>query len=163
MPNWCDNKISVKHENPEMIQRFDKAFKEGRLLEEFVPFPNGTWDYDWCVENWGTKWDINGGEFQIDENDPTSGSGYFDSAWAPPVEAMDKMTELGFVIELYYYEGGVGYVGKYTSEEGDRPYELDFSDPEWRENLSEDIIEEFVLEEEYQNWLEWNKESEDEP
>jgi hypothetical protein len=162
MPNWCENRISLIHDDPEMINRAEKAFKEGRFLEEFIPFPDGKWEYDWCVENWGTKWDVRG-EFEITESEPSGGSGFFDSAWGPPIEAMRKLTELGFDVVLYYYESGVGFVGKYSSDDDDESYNVDFSDENWADNVDEELIEEFDLKTEYENWLEYYKEEEDEP
>ena len=45
--------------------------------------------YDWRVTNWGTKWDISDeGLEYVDNGDGTSViQGWFDSAWAPPIEA----------------------------------------------------------------------------
>ena len=39
MPNWCDNNLFLKHDNPEMIQRAEDAFNKGRLMTEFLPCP----------------------------------------------------------------------------------------------------------------------------
>ena len=86
MPNWCNNYLTLEHEDPAMISRARNAFREGKFLEEFVPFPNGEWNYDWCVEHWGTKWDV-GDEFYEDDTDPKYFDASFDSAWAPPVAA----------------------------------------------------------------------------
>ena len=49
--------------------------------------------YDWCVSNWGTKWDIgaDGYEVAIEDGRLTLS---FDSAWAPPLGAYEKLTEL---------------------------------------------------------------------
>lgn len=188
MPNWCDNWIEVTHKDPAMMQRFKKAFDEGKLLQEFVPCPEELFEetpvgdnwqerraekeninlekfgysdwYGWCVENWGTKWDISEGEFDYDP-ETNSGTGYFNSAWSPPTEAMDKMTDLGFDITLRYYEPGVAFVGEYTSEGGDECYSYDFDDEDWRDNIPEGLIEHFNLEEEYSSWVECNAEDQE--
>jgi hypothetical protein len=39
----------------------------------------------------------------------------FDSAWSPPIEAYNKLMELGFEIEAFYYEPGMQYVGKWLN------------------------------------------------
>ena len=66
--------------------------------------------YDWCVDNWGTKWDI---EAQLIGDE----SGYlmysFSSAWSPPIAWLKKTAkdhpELQF--RLKYEELGVGFMG----------------------------------------------------
>jgi Ferredoxin-like domain in Api92-like protein len=39
MPNWCNNTLVIKHQDPAMITRAMKAFVEGKFLNEFVPIP----------------------------------------------------------------------------------------------------------------------------
>ena len=52
-----------------LIQMRDAALMEDEQLLEFLcPFTKETdyaWEHDWCVENWGTKWDIF--DVEIDE------------------------------------------------------------------------------------------------
>jgi hypothetical protein len=38
---------------------------------------------------------------------------FFDTAWAPPVNAYEKLVEMGFGVEAMYYEGGMGYAGSF--------------------------------------------------
>ena len=39
MPNWCDNTVEIYHKDPAMLERVRKGFKEGKLLNEFLPVP----------------------------------------------------------------------------------------------------------------------------
>jgi hypothetical protein len=39
MPNWCNNVVELAHEDPAMLERARVAFKDGRLLDEFIPVP----------------------------------------------------------------------------------------------------------------------------
>ena len=39
MPNWCNNTVEIYHEDPAMLERVRVAFKDGRLLDEFIPVP----------------------------------------------------------------------------------------------------------------------------
>ena len=69
MPNWCENELEVKGEKKD-ISKFKKVLdlekqdsednKIENLLKSFVPIPSDEDDnwYSWCVDNWGTKWDV---------------------------------------------------------------------------------------------------------
>jgi hypothetical protein len=82
-----------------------------------------TW-YDYCVNEWGTKWDVGGNDYNEPQQDsPTKITMSFDSAWAPPCAAMDKLMDLGFSVRLYYYEPGMCFAGIYD-ENGDDYYDL---------------------------------------
>ena len=76
-----------------------------------------TW-YDFCVNEWGTKWDV-GGDGCFDpadlEEGATSTTICFDSAWAPPVGAYDALAELGFEVRAMYYEPGMAYCGTWDN------------------------------------------------
>ena len=154
MPNWCNNNLTLTHEDPAMILRAKEALDRGEFLNEFIPVPAdlqitsgylgsgdeqkelerktaenrekygyGNW-YDYCVGEWGTKWDV-GGDGQTDIHpDGKMLHTTFDSAWAPPVNAYDKLTELGFGVNAMYYESGMAYAGIY-SENGDEEYNLE--------------------------------------
>lgn len=120
MPNWCLNNITVEHEDSSMVDRFEKAYNEGQTCEEFLPVPknaDGT-VFDglglWCVNNWGTKWDIGA---KLDEHGVRATrvgnqvSASFDSAWAPPIGLYDKLFELGYNVKATYWEPGMAYCG----------------------------------------------------
>ena len=118
MPNWCSNTVRIEHEDPAEITRAVEAFKRGEFFQTMVPNPNQEWNYDWSVENWGTKWDVGG------ENDPniesdTAASFYFDSAWAPPCAAYDSMVDQGFRVYGMYYESGMAFAGIYDNGDDD--------------------------------------------
>jgi hypothetical protein len=80
--------------------------------------------YDYCVNEWGTKWDVGGDDYNAPQQDsPNKITMSFDSAWAPPTAAMDKFMDLGFSVRLYYYEPGMCFAGIYD-ENGDDYYDL---------------------------------------
>jgi hypothetical protein len=163
MPNWCNNNLTLEHDDPAMIQRAYDALERGEFLQEFIPVPQelkdtvsgsfgdderqalleaqtqsnidkfgyGNW-YDYCVNEWGTKWDC--GEQGASDIHPDGRILHtaFDTAWAPPVAAYEKLEALGFRVNAMYYEPGMGYAGSY--EDGyDNTIEL--------EGLSADDIE----------------------
>ena len=39
MPNWCMNKLTVEHEDPKQIDRFEKAYRDDWVIETFYPTP----------------------------------------------------------------------------------------------------------------------------
>ena len=87
MPNWCTNTLTIRGD-VETLSQLKPVLEAGEGLLEAIK-PIGEWEYGNAVEAWGTKWDISteGLEF-IDHGDGTAEiSGYFDSAWAPPLEA----------------------------------------------------------------------------
>lgn len=179
MPNWCNNTLEITHEDPAMIERVRKAFKDGRLLDEFVPVPKelhivagrvgdetdpkqieleaqeksnlekfgySNW-YDFCVNEWGTKWDVGGDDYNTPQDIPNGLVMSFDSAWAPPVAAMEKFQDLGFSVRLYYYESGMCFAGIYD-ENGDDYYELNnMNSAEVAETLPPALDEMFCISE----------------
>jgi hypothetical protein len=140
MPNWCDNNITITGPNSviDKIEKITDEKSEDGLLQFMYPMPkelsdttaDGSKDkammkkhgysnwYDWAVENWSTKWDVN--EFygvdrqhlndSLDESTITFG---FSSAWAPPIGAYENyINENSNVsIRASYYEPGCDFMG----------------------------------------------------
>lgn len=189
MPNWCNNTVTFRHEDPEMIRRVVDGYAAEGLFKEFHPIPDKlintiagfvehddprqaeharqeqdnlaefghrNW-YDWAVANWGTKWDVTqeGQDGPTMADDGLSVSMLFDSAWAPPVEFYQHMTEqLGFVVEAYYYEPGMAFCGKYTSEDGDACYQINGNSQWVQDNIPSDINEAMCIAENMEIWEE---------
>ena len=91
MPNHCYNRLTITSDNHGLlIQMRDAALMEdGQLLEFLCPFTEEIdyqYDYDWCVKNWGTKWDIFDVEAVSLIDDTLELN--FCTAWSPPVEAL---------------------------------------------------------------------------
>jgi Ferredoxin-like domain in Api92-like protein len=70
--------------------------------------------YDWCVHNWGTKW----GAYDVDQL--TDERLTFDTAWSPPVPAIQHISRLFPRSEfiLAFAEGGSAFYGKATFRNG---------------------------------------------
>ena len=188
MPNWCSNTLTLTHADPAMISRAKDAFKDGRLLDEFIPVPAdlketvagsfgdaekqaaleakseanreqhgyANW-YDFCVNEWGTKWDV-GGEGDFADDGDNSVTFYFDSAWAPPTKAYERLEEQGFAVSAMYYEPGMAFAGRY--EDGcDDYYEYgDMSADDVENMLPNDIDEYFGISEGIRDWAESEEE-----
>ena len=156
MPNWCDNTLEVSHEDPAMVKRLTDAFAAGRLCEEFIPSPNGEWNWDFSVDKWGTKWDV-GGDGGYCEADTNSASMSFQSAWSPPTGLYPVLEQLGFTVRAMYYEPGMGFAGIY--EDGsDETYDLDGTSDEVKEQIPAELDEAFCITENMAQWEEENEE-----
>lgn len=117
----------------------------------------GNW-YDYCVNEWGTKWDVGGDDGSCDQDGPNNLTMGFDSAWAPPTAAMEKFVELGFKVTLYYYESGMCFAGVW--EDGiDDFYELgNMSAEEVANTIPSELDIRFCISESMAEWEEDNKE-----
>jgi len=179
MPNWCGNTLTISHEDPAMIRRAKDAFAESRFLNEFIPVPACLKDttspnrdnaeelraqcgyadwYDFCVNEWGTKWDVGDGQ-GIQTWDDHELIVYFDSAWAPPVAAYEKLLDLGFTVYATYYEPGCAFAGIF--EDGvDDHYDLSEMDSgDVQQQLPPELDDAFGISE---SMAEYEAENEDE-
>ena len=121
MPNWCMNKLTVEHADSSMVDRFEDAYNAGTVCNKFIPVPEDIGDGWWgfCVNNWGTKWDI-GADIGTDKEERyglkatrvgNQVSCSFDSAWSPPLGLYEKLVELGYKVEASYFEPGMSFCG----------------------------------------------------
>jgi hypothetical protein len=150
MPNWCFNWASIRHEDVDKIKQVESAMAENNLFETFAPI--GEWDHYKAIEKWGTKWDVNSAYVKSVSSDNRSLDVSFDTAWEPPTEFYEKLTEQGFVVDATYHEPGMCFAGHYTSENGDNSYDYDFSDKNWRDDIDDvDVVN--LLEAEYESYL----------
>lgn len=142
MPNWCDNGLTLSHQNKEKIDALEACLKDdqgGEVFYHLRPRPDSeeeNW-YDWNCQNWGTKWDLNTIDWERQDDNTIWIS--FETAWSPPIALYDYLTEQGWEIEAYYHESGCAYCGKYTTEDGDEYFEYDFRDRASIEALPQDI------------------------
>ncbi len=134
MPNWCMNALEIKGD-AELIREWiiDTNFDFMKIL----PPPNDEWDYEWCSNNWGTKWspDVRA-MFDLDFEDWDGEDGIsfgFDTAWCPPNGILEKLEEVGLYVKCYSLEEGCGY--GYVWEGGET------QDFDYRERLDSWIIE----------------------
>lgn len=175
MPNWCENKMTIRHTDPSMIKRAKDAWMDHRFLRDFIPIPQelfivsgrvgddddpdqvllvaqqaanqtkyGYQDwYMYCVNEWGTKWDIGYNEGEDNKPYDESETGFtvrYNSAWSPPEAACFKLVAMGFDITNYYYEPGMGFCGVF--EDGDdSTYNINEAPPDLKEMFGIDILE----------------------
>jgi hypothetical protein len=182
MPNWCQNVLTLTHTDAYELEKAVEAFKQAELLSYFAPVPKdlqivsqpGTQDaelqavydanqekygystwYNWCVGNWGTKWDVGSDDGSFEFSDPVDGihsvTFHFDSAWAPPTGAYAIMEDKGFDVLGYYYEGGMQFAGIY--QDGNDDYYQNWGDSQGAEDeLPTELNEMFAISENQEMW-----------
>lgn len=171
MPNWCTNNATFENDNPEMIRRLVEGFNKGELFSTFLPCPKelsegvapadesatktniekhgfADW-YQWCLNNWGTKWDVGNEDVEVEPSDDgRSVRLFFDSAWSPPLAFYQAMEErFGFKIAASYFEPGMAFVGEYVDGD-EETYEID---PENLDEIPENLRAEFDIDMWYDN------------
>jgi hypothetical protein len=112
-----------------------------------------TW-YEFCVNEWGTKWDVEAIETVELEGDVDHITFGFDSAWSPPTGAMAYLVDQGFTVKLYYYEPGMAFAGVWENGDDDY-YELgSMSSTEVIDVLPADLDDMFGISETIANYEE---------
>lgn len=176
MPNWCNNTVRLVHEDPKMIRRARAALEKGTFFNEFVPVPKGlsesiassatdeeltksniekygyaSW-YDFCVNEWGTKWDTECHSVDTDPEYPDTLDAVFDTAWAPPIAFYEKLERMGFQVEAKYYEPGMCYAGMYADGTDDY-YDLGgLSASDVEQSIPEELDAEFGISDSMYEW-----------
>ena len=75
--------------------------------------------YDWCIKNWGTKWDRSEYEVVSDEWKDGSIEVLFSTAWSPPAEILKLIsTKYGVKIIDHYEEEGYNSAGHIEFKNG---------------------------------------------
>lgn len=145
MPNWCWNNLEVmctKEHVAELQDFVEKSTKTTKSKEEFsfegiLPCGDRKNWYDWCCENWGTKWDAC--EPHVNESEPQCFSVAFDTAWSPPIawiqNIMDKYPNLEFSLE--YDEPGMCFGGHLIANSSSGRFE----DNHWETSSASDCCE----------------------
>ena len=116
--------------------------------------------YDYCVNEWGTKWDVGGDGYEA-QDIPSGLMLTFESAWAPPVAAYDKLEAQGFRIRAMYYEPGMGFAGVYEDGHDDYYEYGGMNSAAIAEELPAELDEAFGISEDVAQWEEENKEEAD--
>ena len=154
MPNYCDNGLLVKG-SPNEIHRFyrfaqgfgcfwggeeqktdinyHKFFDFSQFIkptEEELKKGYSEYGYDWCCDNWGTKWNSFDLDYHYEEGDDEIAYS-FNTAWSPmSTKLLNRMEELfpSLKFEYTFIESGCEFYGKWDDETKDR---VIFDFPEW--------------------------------
>lgn len=156
MPNWCNNVAYIRHEDPAKLEaiktELDKG-QESQFFNSLVPNPAGEWNYDWSVENWGTKWDASVHEYWIED-----GHLYvnFDTAWSPPTSFYEKLFEMEYSVKGFYHECGMCFAGIWEDSVDDYYEYNSMSADEIAETLPTELDEMFAISMSQREWEEEN-------
>ncbi len=152
MPNWCNNNLELTG-NLKELKEIQKSIKAGDFFNSILPIPTELADtqspardetqeqkdknkalkeklgcdnwYDWRVNNWGTKWDIDADSFHQNEIvKVTDNTGKlilaFDTAWSPPEGIYNAIVDQEILgVNAYYYEPGCDFAGHYYNGHDD--------------------------------------------
>ena len=147
---FCDHVIPVPQELKETMSGFygdeeKQKELERKTAENVKKYGAGNW-YDFCVNRWGTKWDVDC-QGQVDLHpDGTMVTASFDSAWAPPVGVYEALVEQGYTVKAYYYESGMCFAGIWDN--GDDECYQDWGDSRGaKDTLPEELDEFFAISE----------------
>lgn len=130
MPNHITNRIKLIGE-PSEVKRVMEAVKVdntglGSLdFEKIIPMPADVDDsYNWCISNWGTKWNSYG--YESIENPDDSDTISFLTAWSAPHPVLEKLTAMfpSVTIEHEWADEDIGYnCGRRIYYDGERTEE----------------------------------------
>lgn len=132
MPNWCSNYLQIRG-NEEDINKFKEENKptneSGALsFNNSVPLPETEKDnwYMWCIEYWGTKWDVNTDSELLDGDQDTVLDYSFDTAWAPPVAWLKAVYKKypTLMFHMAWVEDAMCFSGEVFASAEDDQYEL---------------------------------------
>lgn len=161
MPNHVEQDLTISGPVDD-LRAFQNAARDGDKLlsaNKFVPYPanlalldaaankerkdkpEGPWKlkdgfnqggYEWCIENWGTKWGIYDAKLTHDiEADGEGAWGpleyKFESAWSPAIKVIEAMSRRfpSLHFDLHWYEKGMAVQGHYQVQSGKALVESD--------------------------------------
>lgn len=153
MPNWCFNNLIVEGDLNELKDFKSKTIKEsdnGGLkftMEELLPTPKNMLEdtgvmpawYNWRVNNWGTKWDVD--THNIEENNGDSLQVSYNTAWSPNEPfvkyASEKYPNLKF--KLTFEEPGMNFCGILVCKNGEI-VEAETDELEWIDGDTDRLV-----------------------
>lgn len=133
MPNWCSNNVTITlkdgvdvddfiskighfetHNDSQFVIDFEKIIPSNGLSDEI----------DWCVENWGTKWNVYPTpDWSVDWYDKSKQEIQFgiQTASCPPEGIYERLCKMDEVSDFSadYEEEGMDFYGTYQLEDGE--------------------------------------------
>lgn len=124
MPEELENTIS-----PSQAETDEEKKRSKELIKKYGA---SNW-YDWKLNNWGTKWDV---EATLVGDKKNSLIYTFDSAWGPPLEWLKEVSKKfpTLTFKLHYSEGGMCFRGDARAKNG-------VLDDQYEEGVCDDMDE----------------------
>ena len=123
MPNWCANQLTVTGATPELCAYLKE---HGFSFEKIHPVaepagcpPSGITQL--LIDAWGTKWDLDEpDQLRVADELLDTGIAYFDTAWSPPLAALEKLSAMfpDASFGLTYCEPGMSFAGSAAFKAG---------------------------------------------
>jgi len=177
MPNWCNNNVEITGPKNK-LEELSKACENG-LFNHILPIPeelSGTtspardedkaknkilrekygydnW-YDWKVNAWGTKWDVDGEDSFLQNEIKDGDTDFhgrlclaFDTAWAPPVGIYEELIKQDFGVKAFYYEPGMDFAGLWQDGNDDciQVHDHKHDDTFWNDGLGAKLDDNFNI------------------
>ena len=141
MPNWCTNRVTIECDDDNSLDFLRGIFNEDRVFNalipepdwETTPFPDGSFPttvkvmdstmlngpdekqdlrwYDWRLENWGCKWDIDASDVELTCDETGLLECVFDTPWGPPEGIKRVIENHGCEVQWHYEEPGMDIDG----------------------------------------------------
>lgn len=110
----------------------------GTLIQAFAPG-----GYEWCVDNWGTKWPDY--EFEVAWKGISGGELRFTTAWKTPVLALEFISERfpDLMFDVRFVEEAAESRGHYKVKGGTTTWNLHERSVEIPSNIPEDVEDAF--------------------
>lgn len=188
MPNWCQNGVRIRHQDPMKIKLLNDAVHEEGFCNFAIPVPAELKDttagymgdtekqkeleakqasniakyrYAHWYDFCVNEWGTKW-DVQFDScevsDDGLELSGSFESAWSPPVGVYNALVDQGYDVVGYYYEPGMCFVGKYDNGD-DQCYEFGGeTSATVRDAIGEDLDDYFCISEQMAEYEEEEKE-----
>ena len=154
MPNWCDNTLTITHPDKSKIDAIETGLSDKTnqaLFNTILPNPSGEWDYEWSVNNWGTKWEASVHDWERQDDNTIWVS--FDSAWSPPIQLYEFMeADEGYTVVAMYWESGMGFCGRFADGYDDY-YDYDITDIDSINSLPEELLDFTDLLNRHEDWV----------
>lgn len=131
MPNWCDNTLTISHDDEKWWDWFMSTKFNFQKIVPCPRIPGSVWEpknddeepWHRCYSStmWGTKWTVNEEDLDKVWDKDAKGSMCFSfqTAWGPPLGIYKALLQFDFKIRASYLEEGCNFCGLWDNTGGD--------------------------------------------